>query len=155
MSARIIYRGLIALAVFLPLRLFNVADPFLTVLLSFQLCQLAFQICDGFFSMAYLLLNFALLLFSFPFVFQIAVIRNLSDPLPDCSCDFVEAALDLVFRAGFHIFSFSRWVLAKRGYRLWGCHSCIQDTTTPVALSLVVGQSRPTTLSSTRWPFVP
>ena len=30
--------------------------------------------------MAYLLLNFALLLFSFPFGFQIAVIRNLSDP---------------------------------------------------------------------------
>jgi DNA invertase Pin-like site-specific DNA recombinase len=29
---------------------------------------------------AYLLLNFALLLFSFPFGFQIAVIRNLSDP---------------------------------------------------------------------------
>jgi len=41
----------------------------------------------------------------------------------------------------------------KGGFRFWGCHSCIQDTTTPVVLSLVVGQ--PTTLSSTRWPFVP
>ena len=106
MSARIIYRGLIALAVFLPLRLFTVADPFLTVLLSFQLCQLVFQICDGLFSMAYLLLNFALLLFNFSFGFQIAVIRDLSDPLLDCSRDFVEAALDLVFRAGFHISPF-------------------------------------------------
>ena len=57
--------------------------------------------------MAYLLLNFTLLLFSFPFGLQIAVVRNLSDPLFDCSRDFVEAALDLVFRAGFHISPFS------------------------------------------------
>jgi hypothetical protein len=53
--------------------------------------------------MADLLLNFTLLLFSFPLGFQIAVIRNISDPLLDCSRDFVEAALDLVLRAGIQI----------------------------------------------------
>src|SRR5450755_3994805 len=55
--------------------------------------------------MAYLLLNLSHLLFGFPFGFQITVIRNLSDFLLDCSLHFVEAALDLVFRAGVHIFS--------------------------------------------------
>src|ERR1039458_3260729 len=55
--------------------------------------------------MAYPLLNFARLLLDFPFGFQIGITRNLSDLLLDCSLHFVEAALDLVFRAGFHIFS--------------------------------------------------
>jgi hypothetical protein len=53
--------------------------------------------------MAYPLLNFARLLFGFSLGFQIAVIRNLSDLLLDGSLHFVEAALDLVFRTGFHV----------------------------------------------------
>jgi hypothetical protein len=50
------------------------------------------------------------------------------------------------------IFLLSPWVLTKLGFRFWGCHSCIQDRTTPVALSWVVGQSDPSVLSSTSWP---
>src|SRR5208282_2676705 len=68
----------------------------------FKLCQLSFQVFDGFFSIAYSLLNFASLLFGFPFGFQIAVTRTLSDLLLDCSLQFVEAAFELVFRAGSH-----------------------------------------------------
>ena len=68
-----------------------------------QLFELSLQLCDGFFSVAYLLLNFACLLFGSPFGLQIAVIRSLSDLLLDGSLHFVEAALDPVFRAGFHI----------------------------------------------------
>ena len=103
----------------LPLRLFNVADPFLTGLLSFQLCQLVFQICDGFFSMAYLLLNFALLLFTFPFGFQIAVIRDLSEPLLDVLATSWKLPLILSF-VWFSYFSFFPWVLVKLGFRVLG-----------------------------------
>src|ERR1035438_3038956 len=89
-------------AVFRPLRSFQ--RSFLNKLSSlFQVCQLSFQVGDGFFSMAYLLLNFARLLLGFPFGFQNGIIRNLSDLLLDGSLDFVEAALEVVFRAGFHI----------------------------------------------------
>jgi hypothetical protein len=49
------------------------------------------------------LLNFARLLFGFPFGFQIAITRDLSDLLLDCPLHFVETSLDVVFRAGFHI----------------------------------------------------
>jgi hypothetical protein len=54
--------------------------------------------------MANALLNFARLLFGFAFGFQIAILRNLPDLLFDCPLHVVEAALDPIFRAGFHIF---------------------------------------------------
>src|ERR1035441_10188363 len=54
-----------------------------------------------------------------------AVIRSLSDLLPDGSLHFVETALDPVFRAGFHI---SPLALASSGCGLpsffEGCHFC-------------------------------
>ena len=78
------------------------ADCLLDALSSFQIGQLSFQLCDGFFSIAYLLLNFARLFFQFPFGLHIAAIRNLSDPLLDGPFHFVEAAFELIFRAGFH-----------------------------------------------------
>jgi len=53
--------------------------------------------------MAYSLLNLAHFLFGFPFAFQSAVIGSLSDLLLDGAFHFVEAPLDPVFRAGFHI----------------------------------------------------
>ena len=53
--------------------------------------------------MAYLLLNLARSLFGFPFGFQSAVIGDLSDLLFDGAFQLVEAPLDTVFRAGFHI----------------------------------------------------
>jgi len=59
------------------------------------------------------LLNLARLFFGLPFGFQIAVTRDLSEFLLDCSLHFVEAALDVVFRAGFHI---SPWPSLKRGF---------------------------------------
>src|ERR1035441_8471238 len=68
----------------------------------------AFEFCDSVFRTADPLLKLARLLFGFPFGFQIPVVRNLSDFLLVGSLCFVEAALDLVFHAGFHI---SPWPL--------------------------------------------
>jgi hypothetical protein len=65
--------------------------------------QLSFQLGDGFFGVAYALLDFAHVLFGFPLGFQSAVIGSLADLLLDSAFHFVEAALDPVFRAGFHI----------------------------------------------------
>src|ERR1035441_6925025 len=47
------------------------------------------------------LLNFARLLFGFPFGFQIAVARDLSDLLFDCPLPFWKLSLDFFFRAVF------------------------------------------------------
>jgi len=80
-------------AMLLPLCLFNLAAQFLNAYRVFNSAALSFKSATASLAWPIFCLNFALLLFSFPFGFQITVIRNLSDPSLIVSRDFVEAAL--------------------------------------------------------------
>jgi hypothetical protein len=67
--------------------------------------ELLIEFLVGCFCLADAVLNLPCRLFDFPFGFQSGAIRNLSGFFLDCPMHFVQAALDLVFCAVFHIFS--------------------------------------------------